>query len=270
MGRVFLCLWFASISGGLGVVVVYALREEFVVVRREVRDGMYPAAAYVAAHTLLQVPLMVALSLAVLGVPAYAIANFHAPKFATLLLAYSAQLWAFECIAQLISVAVGDALVGCLVHIGAWFSSFLYSGIILAEDQIVWPFRLLVFASPVRWGVSAMIHAEFVDAPPFAGTKACGSGGAGGASNATSAAADSRCARDGFYCPGDRTGGLECFGRDGADVLASLHVSYPAIDPRDHVARDVGANLAIALACKLVFVAVFAAKCRAAKPPQPR
>ena len=44
MGRVFLCLWFASISGGLGVVVVYALREEFVVVRREVRDGMYPAA----------------------------------------------------------------------------------------------------------------------------------------------------------------------------------------------------------------------------------
>ena len=55
-----------------------------------------------------------------------------------------------------------------------------------------------------------------------------------------------------------------------SQVLDSLHVTYPAIDARDNIARDVGANLAIAIVCKLVFVAVFTAKCRAATPPQPR
>ena len=41
------------------------------------RDGMYAPLAYLAAHTALQAPLMLALAAATLGVPGYAVFTSH-------------------------------------------------------------------------------------------------------------------------------------------------------------------------------------------------
>jgi hypothetical protein len=63
---------------------------------------------------------MVLLSLAALGVGAYSIANFHAPKFGTVVFIYSLTLWAFENMAQTMSTLFRNPLIGMLLFVCTW------------------------------------------------------------------------------------------------------------------------------------------------------
>ncbi len=67
-----------------------------------------------------QIPFMVLLALAALGVGAYGVANFHAPKFGTVLFIYSLTLWAFENMAQTMITLFRNQLIGMLLFVCAW------------------------------------------------------------------------------------------------------------------------------------------------------
>ena len=51
--------------------------------------------------------------------------------------------WArvYERIAQLLSISFDNPLMGMLMFLNTWFASFLFNGILVAADDVVWPFR---------------------------------------------------------------------------------------------------------------------------------
>ena len=217
---------------------------------------MYPASAYVVAHTLLQLPLMVALALAAVGVPCYVVARFHAPAFATVAGLVALSVWVWEAIAQCLSAAFDNPLLGAVVFLGAWFESFLFCGMFLPIRDVIWPFRALCYVLPFRWSLPPMIHAEFIDAPPFAGARPC------------DAATEPACNARGFFCPADPAR-LQCYGADGADVLDSMGAQYDVLSSRDELAPAVAILLAWAVYAKGAHAFILGHKCGLAAPPAP-
>lgn len=38
-----------------------------------------------------------------------------------------------------------------LLFMNFWFAAFLFSGILLREDSVVWPFRIFTSILPFKW-----------------------------------------------------------------------------------------------------------------------
>ena len=239
LNRLFEMMWFATAPCCLGTVTVFALHTELKSVTHETRDGMYSPGAYVVAHTLLQIPLMVLLSLSAIGIPAYGIANFYLPQIVRMVAVYSLELWAFECIAQLFSL-VSNPLLGMLGFLCIWFSAFLFSGVMIPIDNVFWPIRASCYISPFYWSLRSMAYTEFYHTPHFSGAKAC---------DETSAI---DCRPTGFYCPGDLTG-LQCYGRTGPQILTSIGINFESFTSDNTLMADSLALLCIALTSKLAF-----------------
>jgi hypothetical protein len=53
--RMFLSLWFIAIPTAMGVVAVYALNQEFLSVKQEVKNGLYAPVSYLVANSIIQV-----------------------------------------------------------------------------------------------------------------------------------------------------------------------------------------------------------------------
>jgi hypothetical protein len=253
LNRMFVAMWYAGVPANLGVIAVFALNFEFHAIKDEVKDGMYSPGAYVIAHTLLQIPLMFVMAVFALGVSAYAITDFTPEMFPQMILIFAMQLWAFECIAQAHSL-MPNPLVGMLGFLNIWFTSFLFAGVLLPEEDVVWPLRAFVYVLPFRWGLSAMVHTEYIKAPDYSGAESCTPG-------------VGVCGPKGFYCPGDKSGGLQCFGTTGAEVLDSIQVSYNAFSSTDTVGRDLFYMICIAVVFKVAFVIGLFRSCHAGIPP---
>jgi ABC-type multidrug transport system ATPase subunit len=177
--RMFLTAWMISVPTSMGIIAVYCYNQEFGSVRREVKDGMYSVFSYLVVNALLQVPFMVFLSLFALGAGAYGLADFRREGFKDMLFAFSAAMWAFEMIAQTYSVVFSNPLAGMLVFNLTWFTSFLFAGFVVVGESIPWPLRGLLYASPLRWAIAAMVKTEFRGAE-FAGANlVIGDGGNG-------------------------------------------------------------------------------------------
>jgi ABC-type multidrug transport system ATPase subunit len=111
--RVFLTFWMVAVPCMFILIACFALSQELVAVRREIKDGMYSVGAYVVATSLLQLPLLFLLGLVVLVPAAYPIANFAWEYFHVSWLVLSSTLLAFEAVAQLLSLA-RNPLLGML------------------------------------------------------------------------------------------------------------------------------------------------------------
>ncbi len=53
--RMFLSLWFIAIPTAMAVVAVYALNQEFLSVKQEVKNGLYAPVSYLMANFIIQV-----------------------------------------------------------------------------------------------------------------------------------------------------------------------------------------------------------------------
>merc|ERR1712032_901942 len=125
------------------------------------KNGMYPMSAYFISNFVLQIPYMLLLALFAIGVPAYAIMGYPVPNFSLALVTMAAMIWSFECFGQLLGVAFQNPLVGMLAAVGGWFSAFLFAGIFLQPEFIIWPFRVFCSVSPLRWCVRSMQYLAF-------------------------------------------------------------------------------------------------------------
>jgi len=247
--RFWLIVWHMGVPSQFSMAATLGQNIELSSVRREVKSGMYRVSSYLAAQHLIQLPFIVVLALSVIGVSGYGIANWDPSAFAQVLLVESLLLFSFECAAQFFGVAFKHPLVGMLSLVSLWFTSFLFSGFLVPEDDVPMPFRLLAFVSPIKWATKAATYAE------FSGTEFAG---------ATVDAADPR----GFSCPT-----VECYGRTGKEVLDTLsRTTLKHLTTEDDLLTDCAVLLAIAVAFRVMYFAATWLRCRSGegvRPPAP-
>ena len=277
LNRMFLVMWCSLVPTVLGLVAVIALNVEFHALRREARDRRVPGAvgdeaqAPFASGARRHVPRLRVRRRAHAAAAAArwsrsrsrrsacratSSRGCHAPAFATVAGLVALSVWVWEAIAQCLSAAFDNPLLGAVVFLGAWFESFLFCGMFLPIRDVIWPFRALCYVLPFRWSLPPMIHAEFIDAPPFAGARPC------------DAATEPACNARGFFCPADPAR-LQCYGADGADVLDSMGAQYDVLSSESELAPAVAILVAWAVYAKAAHALILGRKCALAAPPAP-
>jgi ABC-type multidrug transport system ATPase subunit len=244
LARMWLCLWHIGVPTSLGVVAVYTYNEEYFAIKREVKNGMITPISYIISNFFIQVPLILVMSMFALSVSAYGIGNFYGANYVGVLFVYAINLWVYERQAQLLSVTFANPLLGMLMFLNLWFASFLFNGILVAEDDVVWPFRLMYYTLPLKWCLRSLLYLEFSQVD-FKG--------------AVVDAADPR----GFTCGAENI--LECFGATGKQVLNSIGRNYKSISSEDTTGLDVGVMLSIGAFFMLTYVVLLVSKSTAAK-----
>lgn len=240
--RMWLVIWFLAVPTCLGVVATYVANEEFVAIKREVKNGMLHPMSYLVANSIIQIPFMVILALFALGIPAFAMVNWYAPTFIQTIMMYALTLWSFEAAAQLFSVLFENPLVGMLCYMMLWFAGFLFSGVMIRESDVIWPFRAFGYITCLKWAIKNIVYLDFIDAH-----------WKGAVTDVT--------APSGFSCGSSPL----CFGRTGYEVLSSLHNSYDAIEADDKLVKNAMVLLAIAAGYKLIHFILFVVKSQKAK-----
>jgi hypothetical protein len=81
----------------------------------------------------------------------YGIIDFNGDNYVYAVVVYALCLWVYERIAQLLSISFDNPLIGMLLFLNFWFSSFLFGGFVVAEQYVIWPFRAFFTLLPVPW-----------------------------------------------------------------------------------------------------------------------
>lgn len=246
--KVFLTTWFLAATSMFSVVVVFAINGEFNVAQKEIHNGMARTRAYIVSRVLIQYPYMILLSLSALGVP-YAIGNYNLDGLAMSLLLMTVFLTGFEFIGEAFGIIFKNPLIGMLGAVGMWFAAFLFSGLFLKPEFIIWPFRALCSCLPLRWAIRGMNYLE------YHGTEWEG-------------AELSSVSPTGFVCPG-ASPTVNCFGRTGDQVLKSLTVQFGNLSAEDTVVEDIAYCLIIAGFFKILCIVSIILKTRWIVPVRP-
>ena len=165
-----LCWMLSSPTLG-GCVAAFGLNGESNRVVQEVRGGSYDAFAYLAVHTVLQVLLMATITICAMALPGYAIHTLDPSASFSLGGYYTLTLLAFECVGQLCAL-VRNPLMGVMAYLLFWFFGFLFSGQFIMYGDVIWPLRVLCYVNPMRWGVHAVVHSDYVGSE-WSGTMPC-------------------------------------------------------------------------------------------------
>ncbi|KAJ1420215.1 ABC-2 type transporter-domain-containing protein [Ochromonadaceae sp. CCMP2298] len=251
--RMFFNMFILGVPSCLCVVAVYAYNIEFNAIKREVKNGMVSPVSYLLTNTLLTIPFMFLFGISALGVSAYGMLNYNADRFGSLLLIYASYMFCFESIAQILSVAFENPLIGMLGYMGAWFNAFLFCGLFIKLTSIVWPFQVFAYILPLKYAVQAMIYQEFIDTT-FEGAALCDPSSSGCQSHSGDTGTE-----DGWICSGSE----ECWGRTGRQILDSVHPMLDVINPNVITAENIGILLALAMAAKIGYVVLMTLRCNA-------
>jgi len=245
--RFWLLIWHMGVPSSFSMAAALGQNMEFVATRREVKAGMYRISSYLAAQHLIQLPFIFFLSLTVIGVSGYGIANWNPDGFWAVLLVEALFLFSFECAAQLFGVMFSHPLLGLFQVTSLWFASFLFGGFLVPQEDVPMPLRLLAYASPIKWGTKAVAYAE------FAGTVFDG---------AQLDPSDPR----GFSCPQLAPSDPQCYGRTGLQVLNTLRqTTMKHLETEDQLLFDCCMLLAVGMFFRLNYFFVAWLKCRSGR-----
>jgi ABC-type multidrug transport system ATPase subunit len=245
LNRFWFIVWCCGVPTNMGVIAVYVFNTEFFAIKKEVKNGMVNTVAYLIANSIIQIPMVFVLGLAVLPIAAYAIINFQGAHFFHLWLIYSVTMFCWEGLAQLMSVSFANALFGMLQYVNMWFAAFLFCGIFLPVPDIVWPFRVFSYILPFRYTFQMLGYFEFIGTE-FNGAVKC-----------TFGPSDTNCLEGGFKCSDDVP---VCYGATGKQVLASIHDRFAVINDRNFFGSYMGVLIAISVVCKLGYVVLMIMK----------
>lgn len=240
--RLWLLLWFVGVPTNFGIICVFGTNLEFFTVRKETKDGMYHPLVHLMANTVLQLPMLVIMSMSAVTLPGYAIANWNIDHYALQVFVFAVIYWSFECVAQLLAVLANNPLIGMLSFMSWWFVSFLFAGMIIAEDDVQMPLRLFCYLSPLRWGIATASYVEFFDTT-FDGAQLL---------------------NNSYICP-DLPNPMNCLGYTGKQVMASMNVMFSVVNPEDNIVRNILIVVAFSLAAKIVYATVVLARCSASR-----
>lgn len=213
--------------------------------RREVKSGMYSFCAYFVAQLLVQIPYLFLLSAFCISVSGYGIGGWNIDAFFPSLLVHASLMFAFECVAQCHAVQFQHPLLGMLGVVNFWFASFLFGGMLIPEEDVIWPLRAFGYISPIKYAVKALLNLE------MKGTTFSGAEMVGGS----------------FYCPGSS---VRCFGATGEQVLYTLSQSIARnVKVEGELLEDCLFMLATAALFKVAFLVVALVKCYDGKEVKP-
>jgi ABC-type multidrug transport system ATPase subunit len=255
LNRLFLCMWLVAIPSSLGVIGVYAFNEEFKTLQKEVKNGMFSIWAYLWSVFVLQIPIMGVLALFAVGISGFGVANMYIPKFVYIIGIYAAILFTYESMARSFSVAFDNPLLGMLNFLQVWFTSFVFAGVMIPENMVIWPFRIFCYIMPLKWGIGSIAWLDAYYAE-YDGARLCYD-----EDNDTTCIFhydnDGNKIEPGWSCADTVNGDynpLQCYGREGEQVLDSLGMNYAAIESSNNVARNFGIMMAIALVFQFVYM----------------
>ena len=152
--------WPISLGSMFAVIAVFALNAEFKSVMREVKNGMIHPLTYIIAKTILVLPVMLLFGVAALSTGVYAILGLKA-NYGVYLVMYAISMFAFECIAEVLSVAFINPLMGMLCFLSIWFTSFLFGGTFLPPNDLSVVIRWLYHAMPLSYTFNAISYHVF-------------------------------------------------------------------------------------------------------------
>eukprot|EP00241_Pyramimonas_parkeae_P001192 CAMPEP_0114274988 /NCGR_PEP_ID=MMETSP0058-20121206/30082_1 /TAXON_ID=36894 /ORGANISM="Pyramimonas parkeae, CCMP726" /LENGTH=584 /DNA_ID=CAMNT_0001394863 /DNA_START=770 /DNA_END=2522 /DNA_ORIENTATION=- len=230
--HMFVMMWYNGVPCALSFVAVITFNQEFKSVCTEVNNGMYTAHSYLIASTILEIPMMFLLGVAAITVSCFGIGNYDGSHYFTFLVVYSMMLWSYECIARSLAVTFNNPLIGAMMFMQAFFCGFLFAGVMVPEQDVVWPLRAMVYISPFRHSLATLLFINLQD-KEYAG-----------------AVLDDSPA--GYNCPG--IGDDWCYGRTGKQVLATLGRTYKTFGPENTVITDILTLIAIGSLFKLIKV----------------
>jgi len=230
VSKYFLTSWMLAVSSMFSLVAVYSANEDFKIIRKEMKNGMTPLSSYLLATFFLQLPYMVVLSLSALMIPYYGLANANLEAIVPALAVMTAMLWSFEQSSMFLAVGFDNPLIGMLGSMGLWFASFLFCGAFLKPEFVVWPFKLFGFLFPLRWTFASMQYLEY-HGTVWEGAEDLGN--------------------NEFACAA--VSAMQCYGRTGDQVLASLSHTFP-VKAENTVVQDIAFILAYGVAFKVLHI----------------
>ena len=212
----------------------------------QVKDGMYHPMTAAVASWVVQAPMQFVLATCAM-LPMFILGNMHWPNFPMAICIYAITLWAFEGMAQMLSVSP-SVLFGLLNYLTFYFVAFLFSGLFVDPGDVIWPLRIFCYCLPLGWSFQSSMFAIFHSQPDYNGAMDCIPG---------DLMPDGViCGRQGFYCssPSDPAGAV-CFGRTGDQLLNSLSLRFTILGDEGHYVRNISLILSFGVFCRLVFVA---------------
>jgi hypothetical protein len=244
-----------AVPTSLGVVGVFAFNEEFKAIQKEVKNGMYTSWAFLLSASLLQLPMLFILSIFAVGIPGFAICGMWAPNFIPIICVYTCGYISYECVARALSVAFDNALLGMLSYLNIWFTSFLFAGLVIPEESVIWPFRVFFTILPLKWGIQTVAYLDIVDAT-YSGAYYCDTLVRNDCIVIPGESVGWTCAAN----PGDIYNPLQCYGHTGEQVLYSLSANFGAITMDNYVGRNFGIILAIGAFFQFFYIILAARK----------
>ena len=258
LNRLFVCMWFLGVPTSMGVVAVFTGGDEYKTIEKEVKNGMFSLSTYLLSVFLIQIPASFLLSLCALGIPGFAMLDFWSPNFVSFIFLYGLVLFVFECIARCCSVAFENPLIGMLCYLNMWFISFLFSGVMVPEDQVIWPFRAFIYILPLKWAFSSSQWLDAIDSE-YSGAWLCEEGTSAGRTDCLYHFDDAgNKLYPGWTCseiPNGEYNPLQCFGKLGWQVLDSLGMNYKSIESQDNQANIYLYIICIGLVAWMFYVA---------------
>jgi ABC-2 type transporter len=142
-------------------VAVYLLNEEYKSISREIKNGMLNPFSYICAKTILVLPILFLFTLFAIGIPLFAIQSVPIAAFPAQLFFFTALFWVLESLAEFLSVAFEDAILGMLALTSFWFASFLFGGFMISLDNMNPPFNIFYYMLPFSYFMRSSVYNVF-------------------------------------------------------------------------------------------------------------
>jgi ABC-type multidrug transport system ATPase subunit len=244
--RTFFLMFCVGIPMQFILVSNYIYHYQWLSLKKEVKDGMYHPVPAAVASWVVQAPMMFVLALSSL-LPMYVIGDLAWSSFGIVLVLYALTFWSFEGLAQMLST-FSNVIIGLFGFLNLYFAAFLFCGMFVDPEDVVWPIRTFCYFMPLGWTLQSYMYALMHDMPDHEGTVACTPGDAlptGGV-----------CTDQGFYCYSseDPTGAV-CYGKDGDTILESLSVQFTIFEAKGHYARNIALIVAFGALTRIGYVA---------------
>jgi ABC-type multidrug transport system ATPase subunit len=220
LNRLQLLNWVLGAPAFMSVVVICLVSSDFLIYKKEVKNGMYTPLAYVLSYTIVGIPAAVVLSCCAL-LPAYFIVGYSWEAFPQMLLAHTvAMIWA-DSLGQVLAVSLPHFLMSMAAYIMVMFLSFLLNGPVLDLHMVPWFARWFAYVNPWMHCLRTMVWSDFI-VSTFEGY-----------------------GNHGEECT------LLCFGREGSTVLNSIGAMfYSSFSSTDTFTRDIWISVGIVVVLK--------------------
>jgi len=233
------------VPSNLILIAVFAHQTETSQVISESRSGMYGWFEYILAQSFLQIVLLPLCTLSVLVV-GFGMGNWATEHFLQCWLIYTLGYWVFEGVSQCLAVRPLHVLLNMMDFANFWFASFLFCGMVLPQEDVIWPLRLLTYILPFKYWLRCCLWLIMVP-QKFEGAEYDAS------------------ATMGFVC-GPDVSPAACFGPTGCEALDTAHRLFDAMSCTDTRAQDTMYLLIMIGVCKFLFSVGLCGRCKGLSP----